>query len=106
MSNEDFSKFIDEPQTDQLDHVWLVSFTAKLPIDAILPEELECSDCGEEHDIDDLRTVSDDLSVLAGIDGQVAIDKARTKVLSAEYTPQLTDFVLTGLHLQAVIEVS
>jgi len=80
------------------DCVWLVTYTAKLPLSMISPEDLVC-ECGERHDIDEVRTISDTKSVLSGPDGQDAINGVFEKVMGSTVAPQLTDFQVIGLKL-------
>jgi hypothetical protein len=94
----------DEPSSTK-NTIWRVHYTAKLPTDLLAGEDLKCPDCGEEHDVDEIRTVTDQFNILAGEDGQEAIDRVREIVLSEENQPRLTDFQVQGLLRLASAEV-
>lgn len=101
----DVSKLLASDDLATADHIWAVNWEAKLPADLFTEEDLHCPECGEDHDLEDLRTSGDSTTVLCGPEGQDAIDKVRAFILDPKAEFPLTDFRLVGLELLAVSEI-
>lgn len=102
---DDISKLLASDNITEADHIWEISFTAKLPLEDVTEEEQKCPDCGEAPDPDDLGTIEDSLTVLGTSDALPSILKAKAYVLDPENDYVLTDFELTGVKLLASAEL-
>ena len=86
-------------------HLWQIDFTAKLPESCFSPEDFQA---GEQDGltVEYMRTIADTISVMAGTDGQFAVDLARVTITGQNQMEiQLTDFKLIGLRLLGVAAV-
>ena len=101
----DVAKLLASDDMATADHIWEVTWEAKLPLDLITEADLMCTECGEVHDIEDVRITGDTTTVLSGPEGQTAIAKVREHIMDPEAVPPLTDFRLCGLELLAVAEI-
>jgi hypothetical protein len=101
----DVSKLMASDDIATARHIWQVLWEAKLPLDAVADEDPICPDCGEVHDVEDLRIVADATTVLGGPEGQDAVDKVRAYITDPKSDFALSDFRLTGLHLLAEAEI-